>query len=268
MKQGMSSDDSAWTLNYKTSTNSLGNCPQRVTWGFPRPGHPTRSSPSENDVASAWTTVRVRKLDVGVKRSWNTETSSKCTQNFGEKHKWNIVKHSDANLLPTKCSLRWSQRVMYPSSLWMLSRAVHLLRSLTWHLPHANASDEDNWIDSAYRTTCNLQKQPIKWLLLWGWFQIMEKNLSFLLDASCSRYDSQKIQKHTLKIFPMWIQCGKRFLKKRVKIHWMCFLLAEFCCGKRRQQPLSPADQRWDHKLFTARSNSSWVLQLKEIGWT
>lgn len=257
--------DEHWTIRLRQLTRR----PQRVTWGFPPPGHPTRSSPSENDVASAWTTVRVRKLDVGVKRSWNTETSSKCTQMWGKKHKWNIVKHSDANLLPTKCSLRWSQRVMYPSSLWMLSRAVHLLRSLTWHLPHANASDEDNcWIDSAYRTTCNLQKQPIKWVLLWGWFQIMEKNLSFLLDASCSRYDSQKNPKTYTQNLPNVNPMRKKFLKKRVKIHWMCFLLAEFCCGKRRQQPLSPADQRWDHKLFTARSNSSWVLQLKEIGWT
>lgn len=166
---------------------------------------------------------------------WNGREKSSNVHKCGEKRKWNIVKHSDANLLPTKCSLRWSQRVMYPSSLWMLSRAVHLLRSLTWHLPHANASDEDNcWIDSAYRTTCNLQKQPIKWLLLSGWFQIMGKNLLFLLDASCSRYDSQKIQKHTLKIFPMWIQCGKRFLKKRVKDSLDVFLVGKVLLRKKK----------------------------------
>lgn len=212
MKQGMSSDDSAWTLNYKTSTNFLG-----ALNGWLGASHHRDIRLALHRAGTMWH-LRGQPWESGsLMLGWKSCETLKRAQNVhkcGEKRKWNIVKHSDANLLPTKCSLRWSQRVMYPSSLWMLSRAVHLLRSLTWHLPHANASDEDNWIDSAYRTTCNLQKQPIKWLLLWGWFQIMEKNLSFLLDASCSRYDSQKIQKHTLKIFPMWIQCGKSFWKK------------------------------------------------------
>lgn len=237
MKQGMSSDDSGWTLNYKTSTNSLGALNRWLG-----ASHDRDIRLALHRAGTMWH-LRGQPWESGsLMLGWKScEKSSKCTQMWGKKRKWNIVKHSDANLLPTKCSLRWSQRVMYPSSLWMLSRAVHLLRSLTWHLPHANASDEDNcWIDSAYRTTCNLQKQPIKWVLLWGWFQIMEKNLSFLLDASCSRYDSQKHPKTYTQNLPNVNPMRKKFLKKRVKIHWMCFLLAEFCCGKECNSPSPP----------------------------
>lgn len=232
MKQGMSSDDSGWTLNYKTSTNLLG-----ALNGWLGASHHRDIRLALHRAGTMWHLRGQPWESESLMLGWNGRETLKRAQNVhkcGEKRKWNIVKHSDANLLPTKCSLRWSQRVMYPSSLWMLSRAVHLLRSLTWHLPHANASDEDNWIDSAYRTTCNLQKQPIKWLLLWGWFQIMGKNLLFLLDASCSRYDSQKHPKtytqNLPNVNPMW----KKFLKKRVKDSLDVFLVGRVLLRKKK----------------------------------
>lgn len=60
----------------------------------------------------------------------------------------------------------------------------------------------------------------------------------------------------------------KKVSEKKSQDSLDVFLVGRVLLRKRRQQPLSPADQRWDHKLFTAKSNSSWVLQLKEIGWT
>ena len=125
---------------------------------------------------------------------WGKPWEAESTESFRDEFDWgetssNVHKNSRkmwkrkstefANMLPT--SFRWTQRVMYSSSSsfgfsLMLSRAVHLLRSLTWHLSHANASDEDNrcLIDNAY-----LQPGTSidRWLLLLGWFQIMGKNL-------------------------------------------------------------------------------------------
>lgn len=67
---------------------------------------------------------------------------------------------------------------------------------------------------------------------------------------------SQKHPKTYTQNLPNVNPMRKKKLKKN-KNPLDVFLVGRVLLRKRKQQPLSPADQRWDHKLFTAKSNSS-----------